>query len=207
MTSQDQNRPPESPNPMPASDQPGSPGAAPQTSEELQAQQNQTQAQERAQVAASEQRGEPAAERPTEETSIFGMRLNAGREIAGGGNIIEHSLDTTPNDPTVRAAYYHRRYIGSRLRKEAGDIIARSPENIGFWGKGDTYRGNGGILVDVDTMEKHRFPDGFRFDTDAVYANSRDLPPALVDGDLGQNLSGEAAQTMADNPRATTLVR
>lgn len=164
---------------------------------------NATQAQERAQVAESEARGEQPAERPVEDNvGPGGMSLGRDhdgsprREIAGGGSIQEHELNA-PTVETIDPLYFHRRYINSRLAKEAGNIIGRSPENIGFWGKGMTYRGNGGILVDVDTLEKHRFPDGFRFEGDEVYANSRDLPPSLVTGDVTKNLSGENAAARA----------
>ena len=109
---------------------------------------------------------------------------------ASGGNIVDHTSNA-PGPETVDPLAKQRRYISSRLAREAGTVIGRAPEDIGLWAKGETYRGNGGILVDIDTLEKHRFPDGYRFDTDAMYANSRDLPHALVDGDLTKNLSGE----------------
>lgn len=136
----------------------------------------------------------PEAQMPSDDdTSMFGQSLGGRREIAGGGNIQEHELNAESvitRDPL----YYQRRYMGSRLHKEAGTVIARSPDNIGFFGKGDVYRGNGGILVDIDTLEKHRFPDGYRFEGDEVYANSRDMPMVLVDGELQKNLSGESAK-------------
>jgi hypothetical protein len=177
----EETRPPESPTPWPASDQPGTPGPAPQTSEDLQSQQNAKQAAQR------EQEAQSGAEMPTDDdvTGAGGMRL--GRhvsEIAGGGKIHEHTADPEP-DPVQDAYYKQRRYAASRLAKEAGPLLGRAASDIGLYGKGETYRG-GGILVD------------FKFTCDEVYANSRDMPHALSTGDLAANLSGETAQKMTE---------
>jgi len=126
-----------------------------------------------------------------EETGAAGMSLGNRGEHAGGGLIHEHTVDAEPSaaqDPL----YLQRRYASSRLAKEAGPFIGRGADEIGLWGKGMTYHGIG-ILIDVDTMEKHRIPDGFKFEGDEVYANSRDLPHALVQGDIAKNISGESA--------------
>lgn len=126
-----------------------------------------------------------------QETGAGGMSLGTTGELAGGGKIEEHTAP--PAKETVFDAFRHqRRYMASRLAREAGHLIGRSPAEIGFWGKGDTYHGSG-ILVDVDTLEKHRFPDNWVFEGDEVYANSRDLPHALTTGDVAQNLAGGPA--------------
>lgn len=124
-------------------------------------------------------------------TGAGGMSLGERTEIGGGGTIKELVAD--PEDATVSRdpARWHKRYISSRLGKDAGSIIGRSPDQIGLWGKGDTYRGSG-ILVNIDTLEKVRVGDGYKFTGDEVYANSRDLPHALVDGDIAKNLSGDS---------------
>jgi hypothetical protein len=130
------------------------------------------------------------------ETGAGGISLGTAREIAGGGKITEHTPDPVI-DPAVDALRHQRRYMSSRLAKEAGNIIGRSPADIGFFGKGDTMHGSG-ILIDVDTLEKHRFNDNWKFEGDELYANSRDLPHALVnDGELADNLSGKAAKAPA----------
>lgn len=186
-----------------------SPPASPQTPEEVQAQQNQAQAQQNAATEEAATRGEAAAERPSDtepNADPFGMSMRGAREV-GGGAIVKELRADPPTDSTIDAAYYHRRYNGSRLAKEAGHLIARSAENIGFWGKGHTYHGNGGILVNIDTLEKVRVQDGYRFEGDEVFANSRDLPPSLVEGDIQKNLSGASAQNIDDFRRSALVNR
>jgi hypothetical protein len=130
-----------------------------------------------------------AAGRTVTEVGAEGIALPQAGEHGGGAIADElrpDPADTTPPDPLAK----QRRYMKSRLAQEAGAIIGRSPDNIGLWSKGETYRGTG-ILVNVDTMEKVRVYDGYRFEDDDVFANSRDLPPALVNGDMAKNLSGK----------------
>lgn len=129
---------------------------------------------------------------PVTETGAHGIALPAAGEHAGGAITDELKPDpatTAPANPLEK----QRRYMASRLAHEAGMLIARSPENIGLWGKGDTYRGTG-ILVNVDTLAKVRVYDDYKFEGDEVFANSRDLPPSLVNGDVAENLSGKAAK-------------
>jgi hypothetical protein len=108
-----------------------------------------------------------------------------------GGGIISKTLANDPaDDPATQDPLWkQRRYMGSKLAKDAGHIIGRAPEHIGLWGKSDTFVGSG-ILINIDTMEKVRVSDGFKFTDDHVFANSRDLPHALVNGDMGKNLAG-----------------
>ena len=121
--------------------------------------------------------GRPISEEP--KIGAHGMALLNTGERAGA--IVEDELrPEMPDAATLNPLRFQARYMRSRLRKEAGDIIARAPENIGFWGKGDTYRGTG-ILVDIDSMQGVRVYDGYQFKDDRVFANSRDLPAALVD--------------------------
>lgn len=108
-----------------------------------------------------------------------------------GGSIKDELKPDPPADATTDPLWKQRRYMKSALAQQAGMLIARSPENIGLWGKGDTYRGTG-ILVNVDTLEKVRVYAEYKFEGDEVFANSRDLPPSLVDGDVTKNLSGKS---------------
>lgn len=119
--------------------------------------------------------------RPITDEHALGPHGMAMQTAERGGAIVEDELrPEAPDVSTLNPLRFQARYMKSRLRREAGDIIARSPENIGFWGKGDTYRGTG-ILVDVDSMQGVRVYDGYKFEDDRVFANSRDLPSALVD--------------------------
>lgn len=127
---------------------------------------------------------------PVTETGAHGMALPGAGEHAGGA-IADELIPDPPADATTDPLWKQRRYVKSKLAAEAGMIIARSPENIGLWGKGDTYRGTG-IVVNVDTMEKVRVYADYKFEGDEVFANSRDLPPSLVNGDVSKNLSGKA---------------
>jgi len=121
-------------------------------------------------------------------TGAEGIALPVAGEH-GGGNIKDELRPDPPVEETRDPLWKQRRYMGSRLAKEAGTIIGRAPADIGLWGKGDTYRGTG-IVIDVDSMEKVRVYADYKFEGDEVYANIRDLPPALVDGDVNKNLKG-----------------
>lgn len=149
-----------------------------------------------------DQQPAPPAETPAEDPQNAAEELGPGgmslgvnadgtqrREI-GGGAITRELAPPPPDTTTQDPLRYHRRYMISRLARDAGNIIGRAPENIGFFGKGDVYHGNGGILIDIDSLEKVRVQDGYRFEGDEVYANTRDLPHALVDGDVANNLAG-----------------
>jgi hypothetical protein len=109
----------------------------------------------------------------------------------GGGDIKDELKPEPPTDESPHALWKQRRYMASKLAGEAGHLTGRPPDQIGLFGKGDTYHGVG-ILMDIDSMEKVRVYDDFKFEDDRVFANTRDLPPALVDGDVGKNLSGKA---------------
>lgn len=127
---------------------------------------------------------------PITETGAHGMALPGAGEHAGGA-IADELMPDPPADTATDALAKQRRYMASKLAQQAGMIIGRSPDNIGLWGKGDTYRGTG-ILVNVDTMEKVRVYADYKFEGDEVFANSRDLPPALVNGNVSKNLTGKA---------------
>src|SRR5258708_39255147 len=135
---------------------------------------------------------DPATDPNAPAVGAFGIGLGQNTENAGGGTITDHPVDQ-PADTVLDPLRHQRRYMASRLAKQAGNLIGRSPADIGFMGKGDVMHGSG-IFVDVDTLEKHRFNDGWKFEGDEVYANSRDLPLALVNGDIAANLSGEAVK-------------
>jgi hypothetical protein len=135
----------------------------------------------------------PAAATTTEkpvETGAEGIALPVAGEH-GGGDIKEELRPDPPVEERRDPLWKQRRYMASRLAKEAGTIIGRAPADIGLWGRGDTYRGTG-IVIDVDSMEKVRVYADYKFEGDEVYANIRDLPPALVDGDVSKNLTGKA---------------
>jgi hypothetical protein len=118
---------------------------------------------------------------PVDEATPAGPHGMALVNPERGGAIVEDELRPDPPDAsTLNPLRFQARYVRSKLRKEAGDIIARAPENIGLFGKGDTYHGTG-ILIDIDSMQGIRVYDGYRFEDDRVFANSRDLPAALVD--------------------------
>jgi hypothetical protein len=124
------------------------------------------------------------------ETGAHGIALPVAGEH-GGGDIKAELKPEPPVEETRDPLWKQRRYMKSKLAAEAGQIIGRAPADIGLWGKGDTYRGTG-IVIDVDSMEKVRVYAEYKFDDDHVYANIRDLPPALVDGDVSKNLTGKA---------------
>jgi len=141
---------------------------------------------------AEEKKAAPAEDKKPAEvkTGAEGIALPVAGEH-GGGDIKEELRPDPPVEETRDPLWKQRRYMKSKLAQEAGTIIGRAPADIGLWGKGDTYRGTG-ILINVDSMEKVRVYAEYKFEGDEVFANIRDLPPALVDGDVSKNLTGKA---------------
>lgn len=132
----------------------------------------------------------PAAKTKDEDANVGagGMSLGSQTEI-GGGHITKELVNDPEDAESTDPLRWHRRYMASRLAKDAGNIIGRAPDAIGLWGEGDVFHGSG-ILVDIDSLAKVRVTDGYVFKGHAVYANSRDLPHALVNGDVAKNLAG-----------------
>lgn len=108
-----------------------------------------------------------------------------GHVIAGGGKmkVMEGNVTTDVTDPVSREYAMQRRAADSpkfaRLMAESG----RAPDQVGFFGKGDRLVG-GGIYIDVERYEKVMADGDVIIEEDRVFANSRDLARALVQGDL-----------------------
>jgi hypothetical protein len=83
------------------------------------------------------------------------------------------ALHATPAD-------LQQRYVASRLYTEGFALHGRQADAIGLWGDGMVYPANG-TLVDVDTLEVVEAFAGYEFPDGPVYANSRDIPPALLE--------------------------
>jgi hypothetical protein len=90
-------------------------------------------------------------------------------------------------DPDVEVSATHatpadlqQRYVASRLYTEGFALHGRQADAIGLWGDGMVYPANG-TLVDVDTLEVVEAFAGYEFPEGPVYANSRDIPAALLE--------------------------
>jgi hypothetical protein len=97
----------------------------------------------------------------------------ATKELRPDPDVEVGALHATPAD-------LQQRYVASRLYTEGFALHGRQADAIGLWGDGMVYPANG-TLVDVDTLEVVEAFAGYEFPDGPVYANSRDIPAALLE--------------------------
>jgi hypothetical protein len=115
----------------------------------------------------------PAPEKTAEKPAVATRTAPALREL-------HHAPLEEVAATHTDAAELQQRYIASRLYTEGFGLHGRQADAIGLWGDGSTYVGNG-LIVDVDTLEVVQAFDGALFTGGSVYANSRDIPAALLE--------------------------
>jgi hypothetical protein len=112
-----------------------------------------------------------APEKP--EAATRTATATATKELRPDPDVEVSALHATPAD-------LQQRYVASRLYTEGFALHGRQADAIGLWGDGMVYPANG-TLVDVDTLEVVEAFAGYEFPDGPVYANSRDIPAALLE--------------------------
>jgi hypothetical protein len=138
----------------------------------------------------------PASRSDPDEAAVdasTGMLL-PNREIAGGA--IREVLEPEPDPQTPRRdlAALAMRAAGSAVSQKAGGAIGRPVSDWGLLTKGDRISATM-ILVDLDTGQKVEIMGGnvTELKDDRLFANARNFPQALVEGDTLERLvSGKA---------------
>ena len=119
---------------------------------------------------------------PRVETGPGGMALPTTGELAGGN--IKRTLDppSLTNESTGASVALQQAAFRSRVAQRIAPYVGRPINEWGLIGEGETIKGHM-ILLDLNTGEKVRAMGGHKTAPGSLYANLRNFPVALAEGD------------------------
>lgn len=139
-----------------------------------------------------------AATRGDVATGAAGQALTGAGEM-GGGNIAQTLAPRPPANPAVQTQQRLERAASSQVVQRFGGLVNRPLLEWGLVGQNDVVPGHM-ILVDLDSGAKVRVMPGTRIEEDRLFANSRNLPEWLINGDALDRIAGGASSPSLPAP-------
>jgi hypothetical protein len=122
------------------------------------------------------------------ESGPYGMALPGQGEIAGGN--IKKVLEAPPSSEYLsRPLTKEQAAMLTQVYQKLAGLVNRPPSEWGLLGPGDTVKGSMKLL-DLRTGEKVDGMDGHRVNEGQLYANLRNFPESLSQGDMIEKILG-----------------